>query len=191
MDVSTDILSALSLINSGDVTENDLYFIFDQCNQTIQNNQSNISSCSEIIRVLIFAINALMLEAVKCQINHATLIRSLQDNGLDCSTNKFKLFENFIQKSMRKLYHNISNLELEPNIRFKDLEWSQMLDLKSSNGENIRKKNYIIDIIGSKPSKDGNNHSTTDSISMIFSEQGLQDFYVTIRDCMKNVEHYI
>ncbi|KAH7646110.1 uncharacterized protein LOC124490942 [Dermatophagoides farinae] len=191
MDVSTDILSALSLINSGDVTENDLYFIFDQCNQTIQNNQSNISSCSEIIRVLIFAINALMLEAVKCQINHATLIRSLQDNGLDCSTNKFKLFENFIEKSMRKLYHNISNLELEPNIRFKDLEWSQMLDLKSSNGENIRKKNYIIDIIGSKPSKDGNNHSTTDSISMIFSEQGIQDFYVTIRDCMKNVEHYI
>ena len=191
MDVSTDILSALSLINSGDVTENDLYFIFDQCNQTIQNNQSNISSCSEIIRVLIFAINALMLEAVKCQINHATLIRSLQDNGFDCSTNKFKLFENFIEKSMRKLYHNISNLELEPNIRFKDLEWSQMLDLKSSNGENIRKKNYIIDIIGSKPSKDGNNHSTTDSISMIFSEQGIQDFYVTIRDCMKNVEHYI
>ncbi|KAH9422255.1 hypothetical protein DERP_002552 [Dermatophagoides pteronyssinus] len=198
MDISSDILSTLSLINSNDITENDLLTIFDQCNKIIQNNTDHSTDKIDSIKIkiLIFAINSLMLEACKCQINYQTLIRSLQDSGLDCSTQKFELFKNFLEKSMKKLYHNINKLELSSSeIHFKDIEWSQILDLKSSNAENIRRKNYLIDIIGSKPANNNDDHhnqqpnSTTESI--MFTEQGLQDFYVTIRDCIKNIEHYI
>ena len=113
MDISSDILSTLSLINSNDITENDLLIIFDQCNKIIQNNTDHSTDKIDSIKIkiLIFAINSLMLEACKCQINYQTLIRSLQDSGLDCSTQKFELFKNFQQKNS----HHSDNDETKPN----------------------------------------------------------------------------
>lgn len=138
-----------------------------------------------------------MIEAAKYRIDKITLLRMLQNAGIDCLTENFKLFEKFLDVNLPKVSHNITNIQLEPESKFIDLEWSQILNVKSSCLDNMRVKSFLLDIL-TEPSNNNSadqssslNNNTIDSTLLILSGKELNDLYATLRECVKNVENYI
>lgn len=135
--------------------------------------------------VLIFSLNALLLEAAKYNVNESVVISLLQENSIDSTTDNFKLFSNFVHDTLKLVRHNMHNLQLNPVPNFNDLEWSQIFDLKSSSVDNIKEKSYLVDFQTDIAS------GQKQVFSMTFSHKELQDLHATLRDCVKNVECFL
>lgn len=218
MEINNELISSLALINSASVEV--LHEVFQECSKTLTNglrhdNTSQQSSgsvmhaCMSVIThliigsddksltrsILTFAITSLLLESAKNNVNESSLVRLLQEHKFDCSTNNFKLFIDFLHSTLPKVHHNISNLELNPLPKFRGMEWSQVLDMKSSSMESIKERTYLIDFYVDKDEERNNSDNPTPSHqmteSMILSQKELQDLHFTLRDCAKSLENFM
>lgn len=140
-----------------------------------------------------------MIKVAKYRTDKITLFRMLENAGIDCSTENFKLFEKFFDVNYQKISHNITNIQLEPESKFIDLEWSQILNVKSSCIDNMRVKSFLLDILTEKTNESSidqssslnNNNNNINSTLLLLSEKELNDLYATLRECVKNIENYI
>ena len=145
---------------------------------------------SMLQNILIFAINSLLLESVKNNVNETSLVRLLQEHKLDCSTDNFKLFIKFIHSIWSKVHHNMSHLELDPLPKFRGMEWSQLVDIKSSSMDSIKERSYFLDLYVDDRRENSTTNGTA-AFSMTLSPKELQDFETTLRDCAKSLEKFV
>ena len=141
--------------------------------------------------LLTFAINSLLLESAKNNVNESSLVRLLQDHKLDCSTDNFKLFIQFINSTWPKVRHNLTHMELDPVPNFRGIEWSQLLDMKSSSMDSIKERNYLLDLYVDDQRDKSTGNGSTAAFSMTLSQKELQDLHFTLRDCAKSIENFV
>lgn len=150
-----------------------------------------------IRNLLTFAINSLLLESVKNNVNEASLVRLLQEQKFDCTTENFRLFIEFIHSTLPKVQHNMNHFELNPLPKFRGIEWSQVFDVKSSSIDSIKERSYLLDLYVDE-SKDSPEESsqqqhqpktTRTALSMTLSKNELMDLHLTLRDCAKSLEN--
>lgn len=214
MEINSEILSGLSLINSGHIERDELQQIFQDCLKTLTNKQSaedvqqspgkqgvkmffmcphiltfNLPDDRLMIRnILTFSINSLLLESVKHGVNESSLVRQLQEHKFDVSTDNSKLFIQFINSTLPKVQHNIAHFELNPLPKFKSMEWSQVFEIKSSSIDSIKEKTYLLDLYVDNETSNSNNPKATSALSMTLSKNELMDLHLTLRDCAKSLE---
>lgn len=138
-----------------------------------------------------FAIKSFLLEATKNNIDGVSTKRSLEDEGFDLNNENVQIFTEYIVKSIPKLRHNLENFELSPIFQFSDLEWSQMFEIESSTIESMRKKSYLINFDVKQKDEENDDEEQTRSVTIRFTEKELNDFHSTIKDCIRNLDHYI
>lgn len=203
MELNSEVSSALSLINSGHIERDDLQQIFQDCLKTLTNSRQSADVHQSpddrlmIRNLLTFAINSLLLESVKNNVNEASLVRLLQEQKFDCTTENFRLFIEFIHSTLPKVQHNMNHFELNPLPKFRGIEWSQVFDVKSSSIDSIKERSYLLDLYVDE-SKDSPEESsqqqqqpktTRTALSMTLSKNELMDLHLTLRDCAKSLEN--
>lgn len=193
-----EAIAALSLINSVHIEEQDFMNILSQCRATltdsnrndeiVDNNQPEPSSDDKkmVKNMIIFAINSLILDSIKNNISPSSLVRILQEHKLDCTSDNFKLLITFINSIWDKVLHNMNHLELNPTPRFKEIEWAQILNVKSSSMDNIKEKTYLIDL---HVQDQMTNRESTFSMTLLPKE--LQDLHTNLLACAKSIENCI
>lgn len=143
--------------------------------------------------ILVFSICSFLLEASKRGLASASLQKVLQES-IDCdhrNHKNFNLLANYLILTLPKISHNLSQLSLDSTPKFRDLKWSQQIEMKNSTGSTgSREKSYILDFhVAPKPNGPPS-PSQTEVFSMQVSQMGLQDMIYTLKDCLKNVQSY-
>ncbi|UXI17014.1 Cytochrome P450 [Sarcoptes scabiei] len=195
MDSNKEIVNCLNRINT--ISKDEMRRILSECDRELfpasesftDNSLDNIADQSNM--AIKFAIKSFLLEATKNNIDGVSTKRSLEDEGFDLNNENVQIFTEYIVKSIPKLRHNLENFELSPIFQFSDLEWSQMFEIESSTIESMRKKSYLINFDVKQKDEENDDEEQTRSVTIRFTEKELNDFHSTIKDCIRNLDHYI
>ncbi|KPM06030.1 hypothetical protein QR98_0045030 [Sarcoptes scabiei] len=195
MDSNKEIVNCLNRINT--ISKDEMRRILSECDRELfpasesftENSLDNIADQSNM--AIKFAIKSFLLEATKNNIDGVSTKRSLEDEGFDLNNENVQIFTEYIVKSIPKLRHNLENFELSPIFQFSDLEWSQMFEIESSTIESMRKKSYLINFDVKQKDEENDDEEQTRSVTIRFTEKELNDFHSTIKDCIRNLDHYI
>jgi len=145
-----------------------------------------IGETAIIHNTLTFAISSLLLDTSKYGVSIEALSKTLQNNGLDIKTDLFRLVIDFIAENLPKVTENLQRTELNPDPRFRSLSWSQKVDIKSSNIDNIRERSFVLDFSHRLPAQGEDEH-----FELEVSAKELVDLHSGLRDCLRNIERLI
>lgn len=151
----------------------------------------------------------MILEAAKTNLSSSTLIRLLSGH-LDSSSESYKLFTTFLTAMLPKVIEQLKSIQLDAGqvLQFRDIRWSQALEVKSSILESVREKSYVLDfeadrakVLTTTTNLDHNDDGGTcnrpevghsrEVISMSITQRELQDLYTSLLDCAKNADRII
>ena len=131
-----------------------------------------------------FSLSSLILDCVKYGKNIEDISKILNDNNFDVTTEHWIIVLAFIKENLPQITENLKQTEIDPDSKFVSLFWTQKLDVKSSNVDNIKERSFVLDFGHRKSSKE-------DHFEFELSAKELIDLHSNLRECTRSIENIL